>query len=205
MENLLEKYTKRISVAESYYAKNHTDAMSNSKKLVLARCLENVSTYLNESFSNSIGTQRADMGAYKQFCMTVTNIALPNLIAYDIALTQPLSSFSGNIAYLEFIAGSNKGAVSQGDLFNNPFQLGDAHLDYTSDRVVEQFTAIADQTEFTVAWTPVSDRKDDAGKYADVKVLVNGAAVEVKGVDSKTGKITVDKVTASDEVRIAYV
>lgn len=137
--------------------------------------------------------------------MTVTNIALPNLIAYDIALTQPLSSFSGNIAYLEFIAGSNKGAVSQGDLFNNPFQLGDAHPDYTSDRVVEQFTATADQTEFTVAWTPVSDRKDDAGKFADVKVLVNGTAVEVKGVDSKTGKITVDQVTDQAEVRIAYV
>lgn len=132
--------------------------------------------------------------------MTVTNIALPNLIAYDIALTQPLSSFSGNIAYLEFIAGSNKGAVSQGDLFNNPFQLGDANPDYTSERVVETVKVNA-AGKATLAWFPVVNTET-------VKPEVVGAAgVTITVDDAKTGAVTLagSGVQENAEFKVRYV
>lgn len=70
MANLMEAYQKRIRIAESVYAKSHNnEKMDNTRKLVLARCLNNVNSYLNEAFENSVGTQRVDMGVWKKFCL----------------------------------------------------------------------------------------------------------------------------------------
>lgn len=39
---LLEKYSQRLNVAESYYAANHEGAkLDNNRKLIVARLLEN--------------------------------------------------------------------------------------------------------------------------------------------------------------------
>ena len=54
--------------------------------------------------------------------MNLTNVALPNLIAFDLVMVSPMSSFAGNIAYVKYIAGSNKGVNTQGEVFNDPFQ-----------------------------------------------------------------------------------
>lgn len=163
---------------------------------------------MTEAFANSVGTQRSDLGAYKKFALNLTTVALPNLIAFDLVIVQPMSSISGFINYIEYTAGSNKGTTKQGDVLNDPFRLGKVDTNYTSERVVENFEATASQTEFTVAWSPVSDRKDETGKYADVKVFVNGTETTVASVDSKAGKITIQPTSAlvlNDKVKIAYV
>ena len=73
---LLEKYTKRINVSESVYKKTHDgEALSENKKLAVARVLNNISTFMNEAFANSVGTQRADLGAWKKFCLNLTTVA----------------------------------------------------------------------------------------------------------------------------------
>lgn len=90
MANLLEAYKKRIAVAEKYYAKAHPGAqLSESKKLVIAKTLHNVNSFLNESFENSVGTQRSDLGLFKKFSLNLTNIVLPNLIAFDLVIVHP--------------------------------------------------------------------------------------------------------------------
>lgn len=88
--NLFEAYKNRLQVSESVYSRGHEgEAMSNHRKLVIAKCLANTNSYLNESFENSTGTQRADMGAYKKFCLNLVTVALPNLIANDLVIVQP--------------------------------------------------------------------------------------------------------------------
>lgn len=88
--NLLEAYSKRIKIAESVYAKAHNgEKIDNQRKLVLARCLSNVNNFINEAFDNSTGTQRSDMGLFKKFCLNLTNVALPNLIANDLVIVHP--------------------------------------------------------------------------------------------------------------------
>ena len=48
---LVEKYAKRVSLAEKYYAKNNNGAtLDGDRKLVLAQVLSNTSRFLNESF-----------------------------------------------------------------------------------------------------------------------------------------------------------
>lgn len=66
---LLEQYSKRLQVSESVYAKKHDgETLSSAKKLAVARILNNTNAFLNESFTNSVGTQRSDLGNWKRFC-----------------------------------------------------------------------------------------------------------------------------------------
>ena len=98
-------------------------------------------------------------------------MALPNLIANDLVIVSPMSSMSGYITYINYTAGSNKGNVKKGDIFNNPFMLGDVDgndpttgvgnghtANYTAARVVESFTlkAAGANSGITVGGTEVA-------------------------------------------------
>ena len=204
--NLLEAYKDRLAVADRVYAKQHFgESMSNQKKLATAKCLENINNYMNEAFNNSVGTQRSDMGMYKKFTMNLTNVALPNLIAYDLVIVQPMSSMSGYITYVEYTAGSNKGETAQGDVFNSPFGLGKVDPNYTADRVVETTKAVQESSKVVaqLAWTPVM--VDDAGKLVQGKILKGVTEVTEYKV-TKDGKIEFTSgVSADDEIKVAYV
>lgn len=204
--NLLEAYKDRLAVADRVYAKQHLgESMSNQKKLATAKCLENINNYMNEAFNNSVGTQRSDMGMYKKFTMNLTNVALPNLIAYDLVIVQPMSSMSGYITYVEYTAGSNKGETAQGDVFNSPFGLGKVDPNYTADRVVETTKAVQEDSKVVaqLAWTPVM--VDDAGKLVQGKIL-NGVTEVTAYTVTKDGKIEFTSgVSAGNEIKVAYV
>lgn len=94
--NLVEKYAKRINIAESVYSGSHNGAvMDSNRKLMVATALNNVNKFLNEAFSSADATQRSAMGDYKKFCLNLTNIALPNLIAPELVITHPMTSMTG--------------------------------------------------------------------------------------------------------------
>ena len=151
-KSLFEAYKNRLAVANTVYAKAHNgENLSNHKKLVTAKVLENTNRMLNEAFENSTGTQMTNMGLWKKFCLNLTTVALPNLIAHDLVIVQPMSSMSGYITYIEYSYGSNKGATKQGDLISNPFKFGKSDVDYTGAKVVE---TIAEGQE-KLAWGPV--------------------------------------------------
>ena len=83
---------------------------------------------------------------------------------------------SGYVAYVEYVAGSNKGETAQGDLFNSPFGLGKVDTNYTAAKVVE--TIAEGQTE--LAWGPVVEGSIE--KFADGKwTVVEGAYTPTAG------------------------
>lgn len=147
MQTLLEKYKTRLAVADKVYQSNHSGSkLTEAKKLITAKCIDNVSKFMNEAFDNSTGTQRADLGLWKKFTLNLTTVALPNLIAPEIVLTSPMSSMSGYVTYLNYTAGTNKGAIEQGDVFNGVYTLDPDNkfavqnkAEYTSERVTEVF------------------------------------------------------------------
>lgn len=106
---------------------------------------------MNEAFENSVGTQRADLGAYKKFALNLTTVALPNLIAFDLVIVYPMSSISGFINYVQYTTGTNKGDTKAGTVLNDPFRLGKVDAEYTSDRVVETLAE-----DLKLSWTPVA-------------------------------------------------
>ncbi|MBO7734839.1 MAG: hypothetical protein J6S67_19925 [Methanobrevibacter sp.] len=115
---------------------------------------------------------------------------------------------------LSFTAGSNKGQTRQGDLFNNPFKLGDIDVNYTGARVVESFTGAT--SPVTASWYPVYDGADTASKARITSITtVGGTSVAVAddasvtvGDDGKTLTLsngTGTAIQATDTVKVAYV
>ena len=187
MANLLETYQKRIAVSESVYAKAHGgEKLDNNRKMAVAMVLNNTNRFMNEAFSNSVGTQRADMGEFKKFCLNLTTVALPNLIATDLVIVHPMASISGYITYVKYTVGSNKGESRRGEVLNDPFRLGKVDVNYTSSKVVEP---VAASGEVTLAWTPVVGDKVTF-------IAENGARSELT--------VTEGKVTAPGKGKIAY-
>ena len=104
-KRLLEAYAKKLSVAEKVYSNTHDgDRMSYNTKVTTAVLLNNVSKFLKENWDNSVGVQRSNLGDYKKFCLTVTNVAFPSLIAEDLVLVRPMTSFTGYVAYRNCVA-----------------------------------------------------------------------------------------------------
>ena len=207
MKNLLlEKFQKRLAVSEAVYAeKNKGAKLSESRKMLIATMLNNTSKFITESMSNSVGTQRSDLGEFKRFCLNLVNVALPNLIAPELVIVHPMTSITGVITYIQYTAGSNKGETKRGDVFNDPFHLGTSRdgesisLDtrYTGAAVVEMVKAGADGSA-TLAWFPLSS--DVAPE------IVGGASGQsISVVDAASGKVMLSGVAEGEEVKVKYV
>ena len=195
MANLCEAYKSRLAIAERFYSQKHAgEKLSESKKLVTAKVLENTNKFLNEAFENSVGTQRSDLGLFKKFALNLTTVALPNLIAHDLVIVHPMSSMSGYVNYVQYTRGSNKGAYVQGDVINDPFRLGsfkngaDGKLDtnYTAAKVCEaKAAATAAKYDATLMWKPVVP--------TTVEVVTAGATFRDNG-EGKLQEMDGDKV-----------
>ncbi len=78
---------------------------------------------------------------------------------------------------LDYVAGSDKGGVRRGDLFNGVYGLGkmdENRMNYTGERVVEILPA--GEQAMTLAWTPVVD---------SIKVMkLDGSEVDFRVIDA---------------------
>ena len=138
--NLLETYSRQLNVAEAYVAKNFAGReVSNNTKLATAVLLDNTNRFINSRLEESVATSHADLGAWKKFCLNLTNIAVPSLIANDLVIVHPMTSISGSVAYLEYVATSDKNGM-EGKVLNGAFGLGqmdENRVAYTSQIIVE--------------------------------------------------------------------
>ena len=169
-QNLLETYSRQLKVAEAYVAKNFDGrAVSNNTKLTTAVLLDNTNRWMTEAM-NTAATERSDLGDWKKFCLNLTNIAVPSLIANDLVIVHPMTSYSGSVAYLEYVSKTDKGGVKKGDVFNSVFGLGqmdEARQNFTAQVIVEKLAKGE-----KLGLTPMALGKFGEGK--DVKVIVDG-------------------------------
>lgn len=93
------------------------------------------------------------------------------------------------------MAGTDKGDVAEGDVFNDAFRLGRVDEKYTSERVVE---TVGTDGKFTPAWTPIV--KGAFGEGKDVKVVKKAGGEEFKAVEADG---TISGLAEGD--RVAYV
>lgn len=198
MANLLEAYANRLTYADKIYAKNHQgERLTESKKILIAKCLENTQRFMNEAIDQSHnggatqGGANGNMGLFTKFSLNLVNCAIPSLIAPDIVMTHPMSSMSGYVSYVKFCAGVDKGDIAEGDVFNDAFRLGKVDEKYTADRVVETVGA---DGKFTPAWTPIV--KGAFGEGKDVKVVKKAGGEEFKEFTGEeiTGLVEGDRV-----------
>ena len=182
-QNLLETYSRQLKVAEAYVAKNFEGkTMSSNTALTTAVLLDNTNRWITESLNSEIGaTTRDSMGAWKKFCLNLTNIAVPSLIANDLVIVHPMTSYSGSVAYLEYVSLTDKGGVKKGDVFNSVWghgEMNEARQNFTSQVIVE--TVGADK-KLTLADSIVtgglSYRDEETREYKTATYKVNGEYV----------------------------
>ena len=179
-QNLLETYSRQLKVAEAYVAKNFDGkSISSNTALTTAVLLDNTNRWMTESVNMVAGGSRNDMGNWKKFCLNLTNIAVPSLIANDLVIVHPMTSYSGSVAYLEYVAAGEKGDM-EGRMLNSVFahgEMDDARVNFTSPVVVEtigddaklMFTAVKDgfgtdktykvNGEYVASYTPKTGDK----------------------------------------------
>lgn len=174
--NLLEQYKGRLAVSEKYFAQSNGGAkMDASRKMLTAQCLDNVARFINESFANSVGTQRSDLGVFKKFCLDITTLTVPNLIVNDLFIAQPMASYTGFLTYMNFGLGTEVG------------ELGG----YTKDEHGE-VTGLKTVTQDPFVWAPMTEARS-AYTGRDIVETVSQAnanyVLAFKPTD-KDGKVT---------------
>lgn len=198
MNKLVEAYKQRLTVANEAYAAEHEGkTLSESKQVLVATMLNNVNKRMNEAlgFSNSLAVQRSDMGAWKKFCLALTTVAVPNLIASDIVLTHPMTSIHGYVAYVKYSYGQTKGEAKAGEVIRTPFGFKNVDNTYTGNAVAGTFE-VGSEGKVQLDWFPVVEAHL-VGAESGAEVLITGA-----GTDAANGIVKV--VGASGTVRIAY-
>ena len=202
-QNLLETYSRQLKVAEAYIAKNFEGkTMSSNTALTTAVLLDNTNRWITESLNNEIGAaNRGDMGAWKKFCLNLTNIAVPSLIANDLVIVHPMTSYSGSVAYLEYVSLTNKGDVQKGDMFNSVFGHGEmtaSRMNFTAPIAVETVT----DEEAAGTFTPAATALAGGFTYIDTDKTEKTAAYRI--TKKATGEVVyADEVTdveAGDKV-----
>ena len=186
-QNLLETYGRQIKIAEAYVAKNFDGKqVSANTKLTTAVLLDNTNRWITESM-NTVATERSDLGDWKKFCLNLTNIAVPSLIANDLVIVHPMTSYSGSVAYLKYVSKTDKGDVHKGDEFNSVFGLGnmtDARMNFTAQVVIE--TVGSDGKVALTAMATNQFAKDgETGK--DAKVIYDGETTYVDAATINAG------------------
>lgn len=205
---LFESFKNRLAISESVHQKAFGESMSSAKKIAVATCLNNVTKFMNEQFDNSVGTQRADLGAWKKFALDLTTVAVPNLIAFDLVMVQPMASITGYITYISYTAGTNKGNTHQGDVLNDPFRLGNVDTNYTSDRVVETVKVTSNVAH--INWTPVIPTQTEVKVGGVAKTVITDkthtlAAGEVLVEADGTLTFFASEVADNTDVAVRYV
>ena len=206
-QNLLETYSRQLKVAEAYVAKNFDGKqISANTQLTTAVLLDNTNRWMTESM-NTQATQRSDLGDWKKFCLNLTNIAVPSLIANDLVIVHPMTSYSGSVAYLEYVSKTDKGDVKKGDVFNGVFGLGmhsESRTSFTSQVIIETVGS-----DGKVALTAVATNKfGKEGEHKDAKVIKANGEVEYKtAAEINAGSLETDSKVAyfTEEFQMEHV
>lgn len=182
-QNLLETYSRQLKVAEAYVAKNFEGkTMSSNTALTTAVLLDNTNRWITESLNNTIGaTNRGDLGDWKKFCLNLTNIAVPSLIANDLVIVHPMTSYSGSVAYLEYVSLTDKGGVNKGDMFNSVFghgEMTDARQNFTSQVIIETIGSDAKLSFDEIVEGGLTYIGEDSNAVKTATYKVNGEYVD---------------------------
>lgn len=212
MATLLEKYSRQIKVAEAYVANNFEGKrVSETTKLNTAVLIDNTNKFMTMMESmNTQATERSNLGEWKKFCLNLTNIAVPSLIANDLVIVHAMTSFSGSVAYLEYQSRTDKGGVKRGDVLNSVFGLGEMNEDrmnFTRETIIDNLT----ESALAFSATPVEGglRVDDPEsfevKYYTFKVVNNAGTKYYEKVADYTPTAGDKVIYKSEEFQMTHV
>jgi len=147
--NNISKEPKTIQEALNRHMSKVTDAQQKAMYAVLT---ENIIKATQTMYGNGTGVsvinEATQAGPYIGTAVTgnAAGVGLvktyfdiffgyfPNLIAHEIASVQPIKTEKAMVFFYQSVAGSSKGAVTEGQVLIDPFQIN-TNTEYTSDEV----------------------------------------------------------------------
>jgi len=208
VSKLFEKYSDRIdAVAKAKPDLNKMQAYNLAQTLAnTEKFFEKRSRKLNEA------TQAGDVGTFRKYALDLVTAVMPNLQAEDIVTVQSLPRKVGQIFYIKYVYGSDKGQVEKGDTLWSPFEMAPNeydHLNYSSETIDQEILSDGSDTNIkgNLGYVPVRPGTIviDVGGYEltdDGDGNITGPNVDEGEIDYSSGEydITFDSAPNTDVV-----
>ena len=127
VKQLMEAYDPFIQAVA-----NHKPDMKPEEASKLAILLHNTQSMLQRTDE---ATQPADVQNFKKQALALVSAVIPNLIAEELVTVQPLQLKVGQIFFLKYIYGSNKGGVRAGQVAFDRYGRPTNEINYSSEIV----------------------------------------------------------------------
>lgn len=183
-------HNNRIKIAESVRTKQGRAPLTLESRAALATCLENTRQICEATQSSHIPS--------KTFFMDMVASVIPNIIAPDIVSVQAMDAKAGMISYLRFVYGTDKGATTKGQMFNNSLYKGTSDPNYTSADVADE-PIVATSGEIDLDFYPIVPGTLTIDGTAEANGQILGGTINYE-----TGKITGVTGTVEDDSTASY-
>ena len=202
VQQLVEAYDPFIQAVA-----NHKPDMKPEEASKLAVLLHNTQQMLQRTDE---ATQPADVQNFKKQALALVSAVIPNLIAEELVTVQPLQLKIGQVFFLKYMYGTNKGKVKAGEVAFDRYGRPTNEINYSSEIVEGEEFATGDGSKVNFE-----------GNLSFIRVrhinAINGIAVEcdaegkitgagVSGtVDLETGKLNIKFNTAPGDGEVIEV
>jgi hypothetical protein len=181
----------------------------DERKMFVASMLENAKVFANDNLSED--SQTINVGTWEKFGFPVISMVAENLITPELVTVQPLEGPSGNVFFLDYVAGSTKGDITKGDKLWDSRGGHGPNRDYASEQINGEVLAASGTANLSVmtAYTPIRPASVLVTNGSEIWTddgngnLVGGTA-GANTINYTTGAITFATLTAGNAVTIAY-
>ena len=188
------------AVVESY-KKTHNGKMPPENILATtATVLENTR---NQIARMNETTKQMNLGNFVDYGFGIITAVMPALIANEIVSVQPLKARTGEVFYLSYSYGSNKGNVKAGQTAISPFTGPEQNPAYTSEQVPNEYLGMVESAtkkfEANLSYGPVVPGSVEVTVGTDVLVDNGLGTLQVKSgtLSLNTAKSKIDYVSGT--------
>lgn len=191
---LVGKWQKYVTAVQEAFGQE----LTLDRKVVLACALENTQNRIQQHEAMWETTQPSDIGPFKKFALELVTAVVPSLIAPDIVSVQPMTNRIGEVRYIQYLYGSDKGQTQAGQPFTSPFRKENSDKWYSSELVEEEDIGSSGDSTYTgtLSWLPIrpgtvsftgSVTAEDDGNGNLVGTGVDGGTINYEtGADRKS-------------------
>lgn len=182
-------------VTEGYKRAHNGQAPDSSIIGTTALMLENTQRMIQRMDET---TKVVNLGNFVDYGFGVITAVMPALVANEIVSVQPLKARTGEIFYLNFKYGSNKGNIKAGDMMISAQTSATDDTEYSSQNVgseeVGQLVSGTTTYEFFLSYTPITAGSVNlsAGSF---EITDNGDGTLAGGAGSNLTAGTIDYAT----------
>lgn len=199
-----KKYTEAIVDG---FKKKYNKEPEQSVLATTAMMLENTQKMMKKMDET---TKVVNLGNFVDYGFGVITAVMPALVAHEIVSVQPLKARTGEIFYLDFKYGSNKGNIAKGTSMLSPFTGPAGNAAFTSETISgeELGNVAASETAVTfeknLSYLPVKAKSVEISDGLHTYVDDGAGKIEVSGTaDANFISGTVDYATGHVEIKLS--